>query len=80
MFPPKYYAEVGLQEFSQKPIGTGPFMLDEWVHGDRIVLVKNPNYWRDGYPLLDKITFRPITNRPPAPLRFRPARSTLPTG
>ena len=61
MFPPKYYAEVGLQEFSQKPIGTGPYMLEEWVQGDRIVLVKNPNYWRDGYPILDKITFRPIT-------------------
>jgi peptide/nickel transport system substrate-binding protein len=36
-------------------------MLNEWVPGDRIVLDKNPNYWREGYPTLDRITFRPIT-------------------
>ena len=59
--PPKYYAEVGLEGFGQEPIGTGPFMLTEWVQGDRIVLDRNPNYWRKGYPKLDRIIFRPIT-------------------
>ena len=59
--PPKYYSEVGLTGFSQDPIGTGPFMLTEWVRGDRIVLDRNPNYWREGYPKLDRIIFRPIT-------------------
>ncbi len=61
IFPPKYYAEQGLTGFSQNPIGTGAYMLKEWIQGDRIVLVRNPNYWREGYPLLDQITFRPIT-------------------
>lgn len=59
--PPVYYAEQGLTGFSQAPVGTGPFMLTEWVQGDRIILDKNPNYWREGYPKLDRITFRPIT-------------------
>ncbi len=59
--PPKYYSEVGLTGFGQEPIGTGPFMLTEWVRGDRIVLDRNPNYWRKGYPKLDRIIFRPIT-------------------
>ncbi len=59
--PPKYYSEVGLTGFSQDPIGTGPFMLTEWVRGDRIVLDRNPNYWREGYPKVDRIIFRPIT-------------------
>ncbi|MEM2538611.1 MAG: ABC transporter substrate-binding protein, partial [Candidatus Methanomethylicia archaeon] len=26
-------------------VGTGPFMLKEWIMGDRIVLERNPNYW-----------------------------------
>ena len=59
--PPKYYAEVGRDVFQQEPIGTGPFMLTEWVQGDRIVLDRNPNYWRKGYPKLDRLIFRPIT-------------------
>ncbi len=59
--PPAYYDEVGLTGFSQAPVGTGPFMLTEWVQGDRIILDKNPNYWREGFPKLDRITFRPIT-------------------
>ena len=59
--PPDYYNEVGLTGFGQAPIGTGPFMLTEWVQGDKIVLDRNPNYWREGFPKLDRLIFRPIT-------------------
>ncbi|MDP7387168.1 MAG: ABC transporter substrate-binding protein, partial [Nitrospinota bacterium] len=31
--------------FGQHPTGTGPFMLKEWVPGDKAVLVSNPHYW-----------------------------------
>jgi len=27
------------------PIGTGPFKFSKWVKGDRIVMVRNDNYW-----------------------------------
>jgi len=41
-------------------IGTGPFMLEEFIPDERFVLVANPNYWRlgeDGQPLpyVDKV-------------------------
>jgi len=26
-------------------VGTGPYMLQEWVHAQYLILVKNPNYW-----------------------------------
>ncbi|MGM0445926.1 MAG: ABC transporter substrate-binding protein [Bacillota bacterium] len=29
-----------------KMMGTGPFVLTEWVNGDRVVLKRNENYWR----------------------------------
>ncbi len=43
------------------PNGTGPFRFGQWVEGDRIEIVKNPDYW--GEPAkLDKATFKFISD------------------
>jgi len=44
--------------------GTGPFMFKEWIPGDHVTLVKNPNYWNAaaGGPYLDAVTFKPIAD------------------
>ncbi|MCC6454546.1 MAG: ABC transporter substrate-binding protein [Caldilineaceae bacterium] len=60
MVPPGYIGEVGEEGFLTAPVGTGPFKLVELVEGDRIVMEKNENYWREGYPLIDRLIFRPI--------------------
>jgi peptide/nickel transport system substrate-binding protein len=39
--------------------GTGPFRLQEWVAGDRMVLVANESYWA-GRPHLDRVIFRVV--------------------
>lgn len=36
------------------PIGTGPFLLKSFSP-DRVVLVKNPNYWLTGRPYIDEV-------------------------
>ena len=54
-------------DYNRNPVGTGPFVLKSWVAGDRMVLERNPNYWRPGYPRLDKVVLRPL---PDAQARF----------
>ncbi|MFH2115231.1 MAG: ABC transporter substrate-binding protein, partial [Spirochaetota bacterium] len=41
-------------------VGTGPFMLKEWVADNSMTLVKNPAYFEKGLPLVDKVIFRVI--------------------
>ena len=40
------------------PVGSGPFTLEDRVPGDHTTLVRNEDYWREGEPYLDRITFR----------------------
>ena len=47
---------------TQHPIGTGPFVFDEWIPDNHFRAVRNPNYWQEGLPYLDSIEFRPITD------------------
>ncbi|MGZ4715454.1 MAG: ABC transporter substrate-binding protein [Acidimicrobiales bacterium] len=42
------------------PIGTGPFSFVNWTRDDHLDVKKNPNYWREGLPYLDGITFKVI--------------------
>ena len=44
----------------RKPLGWGPFVVEEWVEGDHITLVRNPHYFRasEGLPYLDRVIFR----------------------
>lgn len=47
-----------LDALSTQPIGTGPFMFKSWSPGDRLELVKNPDYFEPGLPKLDGVTLR----------------------
>lgn len=44
------------------PTGTGPFKFVEWDPATHLTVEKNPGYWRDGLPKVDKLTFRSITD------------------
>ncbi len=54
---PQEAVEAAGGDFGKQPVGTGAFKLGEWTIGQRLVFEKNADYWRDGVPYLDQITF-----------------------
>ena len=44
----------------QNWVGNGAFKLESHVINERIVLVRNPQYWDNEHTVLDKVTFLPI--------------------
>lgn len=54
----KNWVEAG-NDLDSDMMGSGPFKFVEREKGVRIVLEKNPDYYREGFPKLDKLTFIP---------------------
>jgi peptide/nickel transport system substrate-binding protein len=59
---------AGNAEAGRAPVGTGPFVFEEWVPDNRLVATKNPDYWRTDangtrLPYLDRVEFRPIPDQ-----------------
>lgn len=66
IYPEAYVKKVGDEVFAEKPIGSGPFMVAEWVKGQRVVLKRNPFYYgKDAsgnqLPYLDEVILEEIT-------------------
>ncbi|HLI95154.1 MAG TPA: peptide ABC transporter substrate-binding protein [Candidatus Baltobacteraceae bacterium] len=49
------YASINKVPFNEAPIGSGPYVLKSWTHGDRLVLTANPLYYR-GKPAIERLT------------------------
>jgi peptide/nickel transport system substrate-binding protein len=47
-------------DYGRRPVGTGPFVLGEWVAGDHLTVTRSPRYWRSGRPYLDRVTWRAV--------------------
>jgi peptide/nickel transport system substrate-binding protein len=67
--------EWGLNAKGGSVAGLGPFMLKEYVPGDRLVLARNPHYWKfDAHsvrlPYLDEIVFVFTSSENAQVLRF----------
>jgi peptide/nickel transport system substrate-binding protein len=45
MLPPEYLDEVGPVQFTDAPVGTGPYKFIEWEANSFVVLERNEEYW-----------------------------------
>jgi peptide/nickel transport system substrate-binding protein len=62
-YSPVYPAHVPLSDLRQKCVGTGPFRLKQYAHGQMIEMERNPDYFVAGRPHLDGIRYPIITER-----------------
>ena len=47
---------------TSNPIGTGPFKVASYVPGEDLVVEKYDGYWKKGYPFLDEVDFKVVTD------------------
>ena len=45
IYPPEVIKQYGHMQDWKTAVGTGPYMLTDWVKGSAITYTKNPNYW-----------------------------------
>jgi peptide/nickel transport system substrate-binding protein len=59
---PEHYCDSAQGFFAwdcaRKPLSNGPFLLEEWVTGDHMTFVRNPTYFEQGKPQIDKVIVR----------------------
>ena len=58
----KNFLDNGKEYAMQHPVGTGPFILDEWIPGTSIKFTRNPDYWMEGRPYLDGVEYYEISD------------------
>jgi len=73
---PKFNQFWGLDTDVQKIVGNGPFTIDSFSAGQRIVLIKNPYYWRvdakgTRLPYLDRVVLMLVKDSDTVMLRFK---------
>ena len=56
----KAVEEMGDDAFGRSPVGTGPFVFDNWTTGTSITLKRNENYWGE-QPAYSTLTLRFVT-------------------
>jgi peptide/nickel transport system substrate-binding protein len=45
------------------PVGTGSFKFQSWTRGDRVVMVRNPDYFRKGWPYFDTVIGKVVSDQ-----------------
>lgn len=63
------------KSFHSNAVGTGPFMLKQWEEGNKMILVKNPNYFEkdeqgNSLPYLDAVSVSFIKDKETAFIEF----------
>ena len=56
---PEHYCDASqgfvAWDCGRDPLSSGPYILEEWVTGDHLSFVRNPTYFEEGKPYIDRI-------------------------
>jgi peptide/nickel transport system substrate-binding protein len=82
---PKEAIEKYGTDFRRNPVGTGPFQFKYWKEGEKLVLVKNPNYFEfdkagSRLPYLDAVAITFINDKQSEFLEFLKGKSDFISG
>ncbi len=59
---PEHYCDASQgfvnMDCNRDPLSDGPYILEEWATGDHLSFVRNPNYFEEGKPHIDRIIVR----------------------
>lgn len=58
IFSPYNGANIREAEANNKPVGTGPFVVEEFKPGDIVIYTANPNYWDGGKPYFERVELK----------------------
>ena len=75
---PKEVVEEYGPDFGKHPVGTGAFSLADWTLGQSLTFARNENYWHEGVPKLDQITFEIGLEPIVALLRLQQGQADIP--
>jgi peptide/nickel transport system substrate-binding protein len=73
---PKDFGGLDEQAFWRRPVGSGPFMIDQWELGRQLRLVPNPHH-QGPKPALTSLTFHPVPDAQARMLQLRNGQADL---
>ena len=62
IIPEAAMTKMGAEAFAQMPVVSGAYKLEEWKHGESVILTKNPYFWNAAKVNLDRIEWLLIPN------------------
>ncbi|WP_212769958.1 ABC transporter substrate-binding protein [Thalassovita mangrovi] len=75
---PKEVVEEYGPDFGKHPVGSGAFKLADWTLGQSLTFERNADYWHEGVPKLDQITFEIGLEPIVALLRLQQGQADIP--
>ena len=60
IMPEKVFKGAKDEDISNKPVGSGPFMLADWKKGEELIMKPNPHYYEKGVPKASELRIRYI--------------------
>ncbi|RJQ64026.1 MAG: ABC transporter substrate-binding protein [Desulfobacteraceae bacterium] len=58
-------------KFSSEPVGCGPFKLVKWIKGSEVIIEKFADFYMEGRPYLDKVSYKIMTEAAARDLAFK---------